>query len=295
MYTIRQASLRTGVSVSLIRAWERRYGIVKPARTPSGYRLYDDEALARLRAMRRLIDAGWAAAQAAGEVARPGGTQIDLHGGGVQTAVASGGPAESFVEAARTYDVAALDRQLDGIFAKGSFEAVADDLLLPVVAALGTAWANGRIDVAAEHVASAAVTRRLSALFAQGGTPGSGPGVLVGLPAGSRHEIGASAFAVALRRLGVNVVYLGADVPVASWALAAGESRAVAAVIAVMTAIDAGPALEAARALREARPDIVVAVGGPAAGLAIEASVLLLPGRVADGAQALAEHIRPRA
>ena len=39
MYTIKQAAARSGVGVSLLRAWERRYGVVHPVRTPSGYRL----------------------------------------------------------------------------------------------------------------------------------------------------------------------------------------------------------------------------------------------------------------
>src|SRR3712207_450395 len=55
MYTIRQAAARTGVPVSLLRAWERRYAIGRPTRTPAGYRLYDDEAIERLRTMRRLV------------------------------------------------------------------------------------------------------------------------------------------------------------------------------------------------------------------------------------------------
>jgi DNA-binding transcriptional MerR regulator len=39
MYTIRQASLRSGVSIPLLRAWERRYRVVTPSRTAAGYRL----------------------------------------------------------------------------------------------------------------------------------------------------------------------------------------------------------------------------------------------------------------
>ena len=56
MYTIKQAAARAGLTVPVLRAWERRYGIVSPARTPSGYRLYDDAAIARVSAMRRLVD-----------------------------------------------------------------------------------------------------------------------------------------------------------------------------------------------------------------------------------------------
>ena len=58
MYTIKQAAARSGVGIPLLRAWERRYGIVHPVRTASRYRLYDDESIARLRAMRRLVETG---------------------------------------------------------------------------------------------------------------------------------------------------------------------------------------------------------------------------------------------
>src|SRR3954464_2089233 len=63
MYTIKQASRLTGVSETSLRAWERRYGVVVPGRTESGYRLYDEEALAAVSAMRRLVAGGWAAAR----------------------------------------------------------------------------------------------------------------------------------------------------------------------------------------------------------------------------------------
>ena len=55
MYTIKQAAARSGVPVPLLRAWERRYGVVSPSRTPSGYRLYDEmgdlNAFALVRAL----------------------------------------------------------------------------------------------------------------------------------------------------------------------------------------------------------------------------------------------------
>ena len=73
MYTIRQAAARTGLSVPIIRVWERRYGVVQPSRTPAGYRLYDDESIARLAAMRRLVaEEGWQPSQAAQRVLEPG-------------------------------------------------------------------------------------------------------------------------------------------------------------------------------------------------------------------------------
>lgn len=291
MYTIKQASLRSGVPIPLLRAWERRYGVVKPDRSTGGYRLYDDAAIARLRAMRGLIEGGWAAAQAARAV-------IDAPPPATAAGDAPGPPPAmrgDLVEAATRYDLAAVERGLDEMFGRGSFEAVIDDLVLPAAARLGDAWASGRVDVAAEHMVSGAVSRRLSTLFDVGGLPGNGPRVLVGLPPESRHELGALAFAVALRRLGVDVLFLGSDVPIASWVDAADESGARAAVIGVVTASDVRAATDVATALGAARPRMTVAVGGAAAeGVADRLGVVVLPARVVEAARALHERITAR-
>ncbi|MES2209766.1 MAG: MerR family transcriptional regulator [Chloroflexota bacterium] len=291
MYTIKQAAARSGVGVSLLRAWERRYGVVVPARTASGYRLYDDASIDRLRAMRQLVDAGHTASQAANAVlsapispANPPVSRL----GGPGAMGADGAEIEVFLAAAASYDVIGIESSLDACFSRGSFESVIDDRVLPTVAALGTAWASGRIDVAAEHLASAAVQRRLAWLFDVGGAPGARPTVVVGLPPESRHEIGTLAFAVALRRQGVNVVYLGPDVPVSSWVHVVGEHPGSAVVIGVARSADAEPARAVATALLAAMPKIIVAVGGPAASMVAGTGVRLLTERVGRAAQEVA-------
>jgi DNA-binding transcriptional MerR regulator/methanogenic corrinoid protein MtbC1 len=289
MYTIKQAALRSGVGISLLRAWERRYGVVTPERTASGYRLYDDAAIARLRAMRVLVESGWSASQAAEAVISapaptPGGTDAvmapELPGGRPEV--------DALVAAATVYDTAGIEAALDGLFAHGSYEAVIDSLVLPGVAALGAAWVAGRIDVAAEHLASAAVVRRLSALFDHAGAAGSGLPVLVGLPPGSRHEIGALACAVALRRRGIDVLYLGPDVPVASWVHAATESAARAVVLGVTQPADVAGARDVATAIRGVRASLIVTMGGAAAEAAADGVALVLAPRVTEAAAQLA-------
>ena len=287
MYTIKQAAARSGVGVSLLRAWERRYGVVSPTRTSSGYRLYDDEAIARLRSMRQLVDGGWSASQAA-EAVLAGSIEPPVP---LQSTVAAHADIEAFLTAAATYDTVGIESVLDSFFSRGSFEAVVDDLVLPAVAVLGPAWASGRIDVAAEHLASAAVQRRLAALFDLGGAPGAGTTVAVGLPPGGRHEIGTLAFAVALRRQGVNVLYLGPDVPISSWAHVVTERPTVAVVIGVAVSDDVDPADAVAVAIHEARPGVIVALGGPAA-VAAASDVRILADRVADAALEVAGLVR---
>ena len=79
MYTIKQAAIRSGLTIPTIRAWERRYGVVLPERTASGYRLYDDDALDRLLAMRHLVEVeGMRPSQAAAQVLSAGRGLPDL-------------------------------------------------------------------------------------------------------------------------------------------------------------------------------------------------------------------------
>src|SRR6186713_2538336 len=112
MYTIKEAAARTGLTVPVLRAWERRYGVVTPTRTAGGYRVYDDAALSRLRAMRRLIDDGWsasaaAAAVVAGSEAVPESASRD--GGDPGSSPPAGGRIDRFVDAAAALDAVAIE------------------------------------------------------------------------------------------------------------------------------------------------------------------------------------------
>jgi methanogenic corrinoid protein MtbC1 len=269
MYTIRQVTQLTGVPESSLRAWERRYQVVAPRRNESGYRIYDDQAVEALIAMRRLLDAGWAPAQAAGAVKE--GVDAELLRTSRRVARAAGAPAdgavgalESFLAAAAALDVVGLEDALDQGFALGSFEHVAETWLSPTLQALGEGWAQGEIDVAGEHLASHAVHRRLAAAFESAGRRSRGPSVVVGLPPGSLHELGALMFATAARRIGFNVTYLGANVPQESWQVAVEHRPADAVVMSVVMADDVPAAQSTAAHLRTVRPDMVVAMGGAA-------------------------------
>ena len=266
MYTIKQAARLTGVSEASLRAWERRYAVVVPHRNASGYRVYDEDALAAISSMRRLVDDGWAPVEAAAAVRNgtaPASPDVSAarDSVGPQQAGADGYTDLLLASAARL-DTAGIEEALDGGFALGSFEHVVDVWLFPTLEALGEGWARGDIDVAGEHAASNAVHRRLSAAFDAAGSRSRGPGVVVGLPPGSQHDLGALAFATALRRRGLDVLYLGADVPVSSWVVALRGRRTRVAVLSVPTQEDRAAATEVAERLAAQEPPPVVCAGG---------------------------------
>ena len=180
MYTIKEASARSGVGAPLIRAWERRYGVVAPTRTPSGYRLYDDVDRRRPRRDAGIGRLGLDGIRGRARDQRRRGARRGR--GSVRRRASRGRQGDPvaahraqliarFVAAAESTSPADTEAALDEILASGSFEAVVDDLLLPAAAALGDAWAAGALSVAGEHAASAAVARRLAAVFQAAGSP----------------------------------------------------------------------------------------------------------------------------
>ena len=298
MYTIKQAALRSGVNVPLLRAWERRYGIVAPSRTDTGYRLYDEAAIDRLRAMRALVDAGWSARQAAERVVAADADELAAigHTPATDDGSAAAGITRDFVDGAARMDGATIERTLDDVFARGSFERAVEERLYPALEALGDGWARGEIDVAGEHAASAAAVRRLSMAFDAAATAeAEGPSpVLVGLPPGVRHEAAALAFATALRRAGVPVLYLGPDVPVASWVAAVTRTDARAVALGAVMSDDVAAADAVVEALRDVRADLVVAVGGRRSDLIGNGDVLRLPDGLRDAVAALTDALGDR-
>jgi MerR family transcriptional regulator, light-induced transcriptional regulator len=57
VYPIRTVARLTGISEGSLRAWEARYGLIKPARTKGGHRLYSDNDVGRLNEIKRLLHA----------------------------------------------------------------------------------------------------------------------------------------------------------------------------------------------------------------------------------------------
>jgi DNA-binding transcriptional MerR regulator/methanogenic corrinoid protein MtbC1 len=252
VYTIKQAAQVTGVPGDTLRAWERRYGVVAPARSDGGYRLYDDDAIRRIQQMRALVDAGWAPVLAAEHLQEHGDAE----------AATAGAPLDALRAFAASFDALGTDRVLDDVFARSGFERAVDEWLMPALVRLGEAWARGEASIAGEHLVSATVQRRLAAAFEAAGRAHGAPRLLSGLPPGARHELGALAFATAARRAGLDVVYLGSDLPEESWGLACAGTAPNAVALSVPTAEDVAPARRVVELLAERAPRLPVYVGG---------------------------------
>jgi DNA-binding transcriptional MerR regulator/methylmalonyl-CoA mutase cobalamin-binding subunit len=266
---------RTGLSLDVLRVWERRYGVVQPTRDEGGRRLYSDADIERLRLLAEATSGGRAIRQVAGLPVERLRELVREDAAGRWTvargAAARRAPAEDFVERAME-----RTRALDGSGLESGLRQAASLLgLIPfleeVVPAfarrIGDAWHAGQLTIAQEHLATGVLRPLLSQLRAALPTSPEAPGLLVAAPAGERHELGALLVAAAAAAEGARVTYLGTDVPAAEIASAAHATRARA--VALSTVYPADPeALAAELGTLRARltPEIPILVGG--AGLA---------------------------
>lgn len=256
MYTIKHAAEMTGVPQATLRAWERRYGLVSPARTDGGYRVYSEEDLRLIREMVALMETGYTPSLAARQVnaVRRRAPRDDT--GAPITATAR------LVAAAWDIDPVRVGVVLDEQFATSAFEHVVDQWLMPALIEVGDAWASGRMSIAGEHLVAHAVHRRIAAAFDAARIGGGAGTIVVGLPAGVHHELGLFASSVALRRAGLDVIHLGPDVPIDAWRAALDVHGARAAVTAAPMAEDVPAARSIVRGLTRSHPDITLVVGG---------------------------------
>jgi len=251
---IGEVSRRVGVSPELLRAWERRYGLLQPTRSSGGLRLYSPADIERVLLMRRHIDDGLAPAEAAA-LAFGGAVPADADRSALATAGAQ------LREALDRFDEPRAQAAFDRLLGIATVDTLLSEVVLPYLQELGARWERGEASIAQEHFASGLLRGRLLGM-ARGWGRGLGPlAVLACLP-GERHELGLISFGLALHERGWRIVYLGADAPVETVAEVGAD---LSPSLVVLSAITTELVAQALPALRELAAHHRVALGGAAA------------------------------
>jgi DNA-binding transcriptional MerR regulator len=239
---IGELSRRSGVSAELLRAWERRYGLLRPQRSAGGLRLYSSGDLDRVLAMRQHLNQGLAAREAAAlvgqataEAAPPPVPAPAFDAAGARAALG---------DALEAFDEPNAQAAFDAVLSVATLDALLSHVVIPYLHGLGDRWECGELSVAQEHFASNVLRGRLLGL-ARGWGRGGGPRALLACPEGERHDLGLIAFGLALRERGWRIDYLGPDTPVDSLEEAA---RRTDPSVIVLSAVRSEP-LEHAAAL----------------------------------------------
>jgi MerR family transcriptional regulator, light-induced transcriptional regulator len=280
-FRIGELSYRVGVSPDVLRAWEKRYRLLRPSRSTGGYRLYTERDEWRVRLMQQQLWSGLSAAQAAQQVARIE-RESNLRDESIET------PSQLAEQLASSLDAFDEDRAhdlLDRLFGLHGLERAIRDALMPYLRQLGERWARRQVSIAQEHFASRLIEVRLLAL-ARGWNKGPGRRAVLACPPGEQHTLPLVSFGLILRSRGWRNIYLGAETPPSTVQMAADT---VAADVVVMSAVSADRFAPIARdlmAMAHRRP-LVLAGGGATSDLAAELDVECLQDDPATAAETL--------
>jgi MerR family transcriptional regulator, light-induced transcriptional regulator len=221
---------RTGVAPDTLRKWEQRYQILAPSRTAGGQRRYSERDVARVEWLRERLGEGYRIGEAASLLGPVG----------VAPSHSARDHLRAILESLDCGEAADVGLRVDQALALVGIDRTLSEILCPLLVSCDT------LSIADEHLVSEAVRSRLGYLLGDTGGGLRGVAVLACAP-GERHELGVMMAAIALRRDGWKVVYLGADTPLeASFGLARGLSARILGLSVALA--------ERAEALAHARP-----------------------------------------
>jgi DNA-binding transcriptional MerR regulator len=208
---IRTVSSLTGVNAVTLRAWERRYNLITPQRTPKGHRLYTHKDVERINQVVGLLNQGISVShvkplldQAPGEVlataTRDEGDSWKSH-------------QEKMLTAIEKFDEPALDSTYNDALSLYPVDIVNQRLTTPLLRLLGERWKKRDMGIAEEHFFSVYLRNKLGTRIHHMNQRGNGPLLLLACLPGELHEIGLLFFALAAVNAGYRALILGANTP----------------------------------------------------------------------------------
>ena len=248
LYTTSEVEQRTGVPVTTLRQWERRYGMPLPTRSARGYRLYSARDIAHIEFLRARLAEGISISRAV-QLCH---AQLDQHPNPPGSTDAMAACARELLTVVLAPDLARAAQLLSDAHARWTVEDVLLNVVQPTLHQVGEAWERGQITVAHEHQASAFLRGRIAQLLELAGSSLWGPHVVAACAPTEEHEIGLLMLTVILRRAGLQVHYLGSSMPPADLIAYARsvQARALLISVTVQESLQAMRAHE--RILREA-------------------------------------------
>lgn len=267
-FPIAIAAQRAGLTQHVIRAWEKRYGAIQPARSGTKRRLYTDEEIERLQLLRQATHSG----HSIGNIATLPTESLRSLAAEKLPAQSPAPPPDSAasflarsVEAVRALDCVALEGVLqNGIVALGR-GLLTIGVIIPLVRLIGEEWERGTMRIVHEHCATAVIRTLLGDFVHSHSATVNAPVLLVTTPPGQLHELGALIVAATATDRGWRVIYLGPGLPPEEIAVAFRQWKADALALSIVYPAD-DPLLAAQlRMIRRLLPDAPIISGGSAA------------------------------
>jgi methanogenic corrinoid protein MtbC1 len=257
---VQAVELRTGVTAETLRTWERRYGWPRPQRLANGYRMYSEDDVALILAVKRELDSGVTAATAWQRVLstwRQSGASNEARSPAILRDLLEGA-----LLAFRPEEARMLIGEAHALY---PLERVLTEVISGVLVKIGEGWHRGAVTIAQEHFATNVVREVLTTIGQSFQARPGAPTVMVGAPQGEMHDLGALMLSVLLRRSGYVVLFLGQNLPIDQLAEALAQARPQALILSATRQETARGLVEFATVIRQMPPPRpLLAFGGRA-------------------------------
>lgn len=211
-YTIAELEKLTGIRAGTIRIWERRYRIIKPHRTDTNRRWYDDDDLMRIINISILYRHGFKISK----IAAMTGVEITREVAILtEETTDTDTQLDSLVVAMTDFNEKAINEILMRSIINSGFEETFERIVFPFLRRVGVMWQTGSVDIGAEHFMSNIFRKRMI-VATDSLPPADRPDtkrVLLYLPESELHELGLLFFAFIARKAGHETLYLGQSTP----------------------------------------------------------------------------------
>jgi MerR family transcriptional regulator, light-induced transcriptional regulator len=222
-YPIKVVSQMTGLSVHVIRAWEKRYNVVEPDRTETNRRLYSEEDIEKLKLLNDALHLGHhiggianlSLSELKKLIPKESNNLLEIKNGfaPVKSEILVEKILSESMDAIKNYDAKKLESILLNASAKLTQPILIEELIIPLVYKVGDLWHSGEIRVANEHLASSVIRGFLYNLLDSYSLNDSAPVMVTATPRGQEHELGALIAGVVAASSGWRVIYLGSNLP----------------------------------------------------------------------------------
>jgi DNA-binding transcriptional MerR regulator len=210
-YSIKELALLTGIKAHTIRIWEKRYNMFSPARTDTNIRRYSDSDLKLALNTSLLQNMGYKISR----IAKLSSDEINnIISKGNQYTTPPSVP-ESLFAAAINLDKTSFTNKINDTISEKGIEWTFENLIIPFQNRMGMLWQAGTISPAQEHFSSNIIREVLISASINSTVELSSKAekIVFYLPEGEFHEIGLLYYRLLAVKEGLQVIYLGQNVP----------------------------------------------------------------------------------
>jgi DNA-binding transcriptional MerR regulator len=229
-FPIRVLAERTGVGTSTLRAWERRYNLLTPQRTPKGHRVYSEQDAQIVQRVLELLHEGHSLPSIAKQIRQPE-SPIDRWEPGMGMTGVWREYLQHTLRAIGDFSHERIEAKFNEATSLYPIDMVTERLIEPALVTLGERWQSNPAGIAEEHFYTCWVRNRLGARFHHGYSQARGARILCACLPGEHHDIGLMLFALSAQSRGYRVLYFGPDLPLEQVPLIVQRSGARAVIL----------------------------------------------------------------